>query len=73
LNAGKELGIQVDVQAAPQENSISAQLDILENMVAKNTTPSLAHSITRHNLIPGLVKANKAGIPCHHRQHRGWT
>ena len=63
LNAGKELGIQVDVQAAPQENSIAAQLDILENMVAKKYNAVTAHTITRHNLIPGLVKAKKAGIP----------
>lgn len=63
LSAGKELGVQIDVQAAPQENSISAQLNILENMVAKKYNAIAAHSITRHNLIPGLVKANQAGIP----------
>lgn len=63
LNGAKELGIRMDVQAAPQENSISAQLDILENMVAKKYDAIVAHSITRHNLIPGLVKANRKGIP----------
>jgi len=63
LNGAKELGIQMDVQAAPQENSIAAQLDILENMVAKKYDAIVAHSITRHNLIPGLVKANRKGIP----------
>ncbi|MFH1156068.1 MAG: substrate-binding domain-containing protein [Pseudomonadota bacterium] len=63
LDAGKELGVQIDVQAAPQENSISAQLNILENMVAKGYSAIVAHSITRHNLIPGLVKANQKGIP----------
>jgi ABC-type sugar transport system substrate-binding protein len=63
LNAGKELGFQIDVQAAPQENSIAAQLNILENMVAKQYSAIVAHSITRHNLIPGLVKANQKGIP----------
>ncbi|MDD9301340.1 MAG: substrate-binding domain-containing protein [Desulfobacter sp.] len=62
LAAGKELGIQMDVQAAPQENSIAAQLNILENMVAKNYSAIVAHSITRHNLIPGLVKANEKEI-----------
>jgi D-allose transport system substrate-binding protein len=62
-NGAKELGIQMDVQAAPQENRIAAQLDILENMVAKKYDAIVAHSITRHNLIPGLVKANKKGIP----------
>lgn len=63
LNGAKELGIQMDVQAAPQENSIAAQLNILENMVAKKYDAIVAHSITRHNLIPGLVKAKQKGIP----------
>ena len=63
LNAGKELGVPIDVQAAPQENSITAQLNILENMVAKGYGAIVAHSITRYNLIPGLVKANLKGIP----------
>lgn len=63
LSAAKELGVQMDVQAAPQENSVSAQLDILENMVAKQYDAIVAHSITRHNLIPGLVKAKQKGIP----------
>ncbi len=62
-NAGKELGIKMDVQAAPQENSVAAQLDVLENMVAKGYNAIVAHSITRHNLIPGLVKATQKGIP----------
>ena len=63
LNAAKELGVTIDVQAAPQENSITAQLNILENMVAKEYGAIVAHSITRYNLIPGLVRANQKGIP----------
>lgn len=62
LNAGKELGVRIDVQAAPQENSTTAQLNILENMAAKGYSAIVAHSITRHNLIPGLVKADQKGI-----------
>ncbi len=61
-NAAKELGIQIDIQAAPQENSIAAQLDILENMVAKGYHAICAHTITSQNLIPGMVKAAKQGI-----------
>ena len=62
-NAAKELGIEVDVQAAPQENSVTAQLDMFENMVAKNYDALVGHTITAQNLIPGLVAATKKGIP----------
>lgn len=62
-SAAKEYGVQIDVQAAPQENSLTAQLDILENMVTKNYDALVAHTITAQNLIPGLVKAREKGIP----------
>jgi D-allose transport system substrate-binding protein len=61
-HAAKELGVQVDVQAAPQENSVTAQLNLLENMVAKGYDVIMAHPITAENLIPGLVKATQKGI-----------
>jgi D-allose transport system substrate-binding protein len=61
-NTARELGVQIDIQAAPQENSITAQLDILENMVAKGYDAICAHTITSQNLIPGLVKAAKKGV-----------
>jgi D-allose transport system substrate-binding protein len=60
--AAKDLGIQVDVQAAPQENSTGAQLNLLENMVAKGYDVIMAHPITAENLIPGLVKATQKNI-----------
>lgn len=61
-SAAKEFGVQIDVQAAPQENSLTAQLNILENMVAKGYDAIVAHTITGQNLIPGLVKATQKGI-----------
>lgn len=61
-NAAKEFGITIDIQAAPQENSTTAQLNILENMVAKGYDAIAAHTITAHNLIPGFVKAEKKGV-----------
>jgi len=61
-NAARELGVQIDIQAAPQENSITAQLDILENMVAKGYDAICAHTITAQNLIPGLAKATQKGV-----------
>lgn len=62
-NTAREFNVQIDVHAVPQENSIAAQLDILENLVAKGYHAISAHAITPHNLIPGLVKARGKGIP----------
>ena len=59
----KEYGIKVDLMASPQENSVSDQLNLLENMVAKNYDVIVAHPITSQNIIPGLVKASEKGIP----------
>ncbi len=61
-NTAREFGVQIDIQAAPQENSITAQLDILENMVVKGYDAIAAHTITAHNLIPGLAKATQRGV-----------
>lgn len=61
-SAAREFGIDIDIQAAPQENSTTAQLNILENMVAKEYDAIAVHTITAHNLIPGLVKAHQKGI-----------
>ena len=61
-SAAKEFGVEIDVQAAPQENSTTSQLNIFENMVAKDYDAVIGHTITAHNLIPGLVKATKKGI-----------
>ena len=62
-NTAKEFGVEIDVQAAPQENSVTAQLDMFENMAAKDYDALVGHTITAQNLIPGLVAAAKKGIP----------
>ena len=62
-NTAKEFGVTIDVQAAPQENSVSAQLDTFENMVSKDYDALVGHTITSQNLIPGLVSAAEKGIP----------
>jgi D-allose transport system substrate-binding protein len=62
-NTSKEYSVTIDVQAAPQENSIAGQLDILENMVVKDYDALTVHAITPQNVIPGLVKAKAKGIP----------
>ncbi len=62
-NTAREFGVQIDVMAASQENSLVDQLNILENMVAKDYDVICAHTITAQNLIPGFVKAARKGIP----------
>jgi D-allose transport system substrate-binding protein len=62
-NSAKEFAVTIDVQAAPQENSIAGQLDILENMVVKGYDALTVHAITPQNVIPGLAKAKAKGIP----------
>ncbi|HOI93970.1 MAG TPA: substrate-binding domain-containing protein [Syntrophobacter fumaroxidans] len=62
-NTSKELAVTIDVQAAPQENSIAGQLDLLENMVVKGYDALTVHAITPQNVIPGLAKARAKGIP----------
>lgn len=61
--AAREFGVEIDVQAAPQENSVTAQLNILENMIAKDYDAIVVHTITAQNLLPGIIKAAKKGIP----------
>jgi len=62
-HTAQEFEVTIDVQAAPQENSVTAQLNIFENMVAKDYDALVGHTITAQNLIPGLVKATRKGIP----------
>ena len=61
-HAAAEFGITIDIQAAPQENSTTAQLNLLENMVVKGYDAISAYTITAYNLIPGFVKAAQKGI-----------
>jgi len=63
LDAAKEFGVQIDVLTAPTEGDLAAQLATLESMVAKDYDAIVVHTITAHNLIPGIVKATKRGIP----------
>lgn len=62
-STAKEYAVSIDVQAAPQENSIAGQLDMLENMVVKDYDALTVHAITPQNVIPGLTKAKAKGIP----------
>lgn len=59
----KEMGISVEVMAAPTEKDLKSQLNTLEAMVAKEYDGIIVTPMDPFNLIPGVVKANEKGIP----------
>lgn len=60
--AGKELGVEVEVMAAPTENDTKSQLETLQAMIAKDYKALILSPIEPFNLVPGVVQANKKGI-----------
>jgi len=60
--AGKELGVTVEVMAAPAENDTKSQLETLQAMVAKDYKGLIVSPIEPFNLVPGVVAANTKGI-----------
>jgi len=60
--AARELGVQVEVMAAPTEGDKKSQLETLEAMVAKDYKALIVSPIEPFNLVPGVVKATQRGI-----------
>lgn len=58
-----EMGISVEVMAAPTEKDLKSQLNTLEAMVAKKYDGIIVTPMDPFNLIPGIVKADEKGIP----------
>ncbi len=61
--AAEEYGVEIDVLAATQENDVNGQLDIFKSILGKDYDGVVFSAITPFNLIPGIVEANKKGIP----------
>ena len=61
--AGKDLGIDVQVFEAKSEDDAAGQLDALNTMVDMDFDAIILSPINGTNLIPGIVEANKKGIP----------
>lgn len=55
--------VKVDVYAADSEENISGQLSQMEDLITKGYNGIAIAPLTSVNLIPGIIKANKAGIP----------
>lgn len=61
--AAQELGVNLEVMAAPTENDAKSQLETLDAMVAKDFKALIVSPIEPFNLVPGVVRANERGIP----------
>jgi len=60
--AAEELGVVVEVMAAPTEGDTKSQLETLQAMTAKDYQGLIVSPIEPYNLVPGVVNANKKGI-----------
>jgi ABC-type sugar transport system substrate-binding protein len=60
--AAEELGVNVEVMAAPTENDTKSQLETLQAMLAKDYQGLIVSPIEPFNLVPGVVEANNKGI-----------
>lgn len=61
--AGKELGIEVQVFEASAEDDADGQLDTLNTMLPMGFDAIILSPINGTNLIPGIVAANELNIP----------
>lgn len=61
--AGRELGLEVEVLAGTTEGDTASQLDALMTMAAKDYDAIILSPIEGSNLIPGIVQCNQNGIP----------
>ena len=61
--AGEELGVDVEVLAAPTEGDTTVQLETLDGMIVKDYDAIIFSPIDRNNLIPGIIRANQANVP----------
>lgn len=61
--AKEQDGVTVDVLCAESEDNITGQLEQMENMISKDYDAICAAPLSASNLVEGVVKACKAGIP----------
>lgn len=60
--AGRELGIDIDVQTGTTEGDTASQLDVLMTMADMDYDVIIVSPIDGTNLIPGIVKCNENGV-----------
>jgi ABC-type sugar transport system substrate-binding protein len=62
-DAANRYGIQIEVGSVPTEANVVEQLAVLETFLAKDYDAVCISPMTTLNLIPGIVEANRLGVP----------
>jgi ribose transport system substrate-binding protein len=61
--AAKSLNAQLIVQAAERELDVEKQMQIIENLIQRQVSAICLTPAGSHEVIPAILKANRAGIP----------
>ena len=61
--AADSLDVNLIIQAAEREVDVERQLQIVENMIQRNVSAICISPSGSREIVPGIVKANQAGIP----------
>ncbi len=62
MDAAKEFGVTLDVQATDKDTDYTGQLDIMQTMVSKKYKALAVSPLSENNLVNGIADANKAGV-----------
>ena len=62
-DAAKKLGVNLIVQAAEREVDVEKQMQIIENLIQSKVSALCITPSGSKEVVPAIVKANKAGIP----------
>jgi ribose transport system substrate-binding protein len=61
--AAKAAGVELVVQAAEREVDVERQMQIIENLIQRNVNALVVAPSGSREIVPVIVKANRAGIP----------
>jgi ribose transport system substrate-binding protein len=61
--AAKKAGVELIVQAADREVDVERQMQIIENLIQRKVSALCVTPSGSREIVPVIVKANKAGIP----------
>lgn len=62
-DAAQKLGVKLTVQAAEREVDVEKQMQIIENLIQSKVAALCVTPSGSKEVVPAIVKANKAGIP----------
>jgi ribose transport system substrate-binding protein len=62
-DAAQKLGVKLTIQAAEREVDVEKQMQIIENLIQSKVSALCVTPSGSKEVVPAIVKANKAGIP----------